>query len=350
MSNNLEDFFTPEGNNSPPDIDDNTSISDPEPSSNTEPIDNTEPDEPLKPFPGFTPEKNPDNKPENNTILDSFLESKNINPNEITIFDELGNQNTAKFSDLSEEEQLELLSQSDYEVSEDERLTLEYLRKNNITLSDYESRLREQIELEFNNKPAESDVNIDNYSDEDLYAAYMKNLNPELSDSDLSILVENAKQTPEVFEKITSKLKEDFVNGAEEEASKKQAELIAQEEAKQLEYSTRVTDIANKNLNQDFYGFDLAPEEHQETLNFILEQNDLGQTRLEQILESPENLYRAATLLVHADKMFSFLQSNYKPSQTPQEQKPKAVSNNNNKQERELDENEKAVLNFFKTK
>ena len=152
------------------------------------------------------------------SLLESVLKSRGIDFNNIKIEDtETGVIHSVPFSELSREEQIELLNleEDDYNLDDDEINLLTFMRENNLNSESLVNYYKQKgIEEYLANEGAV--YKVDELSDEDIYALYMKNNYGDiLTEDELVDEVNKAKENSESFEKKVNKLRE--IYKAEEE-------------------------------------------------------------------------------------------------------------------------------------
>ena len=85
---------------------------------------------------------------EEEDVISAFLRSKGINPNSIKFTGDDGEQEEKKFSDLTAEEQLQILQYNDlddnYGLTAEETQLINSLRKNNLSVQDYNNYIAKQ--------------------------------------------------------------------------------------------------------------------------------------------------------------------------------------------------------------
>lgn len=240
------------------------------------------------------------------SIIDSILKSKGFNPNSIKFENENGEIEEYKFSDLSKDEQMELLSSSEY--SEDEIDAISFLRENNMNLSELVDVLRKEIYDELNNSQSYS---VDDYSDDELFIADFKNkYGEDFTDEELKLELEKAKEHESLFEKKMSKLRSDYKNY--EIAQKEEESRLKKEE--ELSIKNQLLNEINSTMSSFNVIHDIIELENSDKENIkklIFDTNINGKTKFNELLEDPKNLIKAAWYLTYGDKAFKDLQSYY---------------------------------------
>ena len=123
------------------------------------------------------PQDNPDDNGDDNTIADSdvlttFLSQYGIENGKITYENDNGDTEEVNFNELDSAEQLNILKElTTPDLADHEIETINFLRKNNVTLQDvveYYSQVAVQNYIK-ENGPVQRDYSIDEYSDDELY-------------------------------------------------------------------------------------------------------------------------------------------------------------------------------------
>lgn len=227
-------------------------------------------------------------------------------PNNIVILDEQGNETVTKFSDLTDEEKVQILLGSESETQEETESIDAYLKENNLTLEQFLELYKQEI---LDGLQTEDNYTIDNYSDEELFMIDLKN-KYDLTDDELKTELEKEQQNPDLFKKKIDKLRGEY-KASEDAFKQQQQDAYEQENQKQYEeFSKQVTDAANKTV--DIYGIiDIEDEDKTTVLNSLLELDEQGNTEFGRMLSDPAKLYEAAWFLKYGKDAFGALQSYY---------------------------------------
>lgn len=235
--------------------------------------------------------------------LYAFLQSRGItDPAKLQYEDEDGKVTEVDFATLSAEEQQEIIKEvTDPGLSEAERNTISYLRKNNATLEqvvDYFAQKR--LEEYLNEHPEavhQKTYSIDDYEDDELYFADLKAKYPDFSDEELKSKLEAAKANEDLFKKEVDVLRTAYKNQEDQERA-----AAEQMEAQQAE------DLRNELLNAAGKFNEIAldyTDEHSDTLviedadkqvmmAYLLEQDPEGKSQLMRDLDNPDTLIELA--------------------------------------------------------
>lgn len=172
------------------------------------------------------PQENPDDNGDNNSVADSdvlttFLSQYGIENGKITYENDNGDTEEVNFNELDSAEQLNILKElttpnlADHEIE-----TINFLRKNNVTLQDvveYYSQVAVQNYIK-ENGPAQREYSIDEYSDEELYFADLKAKYPDMSDEEIQSDVDAAKENEELFKKKADAIRKQYKAKEDEKA------------------------------------------------------------------------------------------------------------------------------------
>ena len=164
------------------------------------------------------PQDNPDDNGDNDTIADSdvlttFLSQYGIENGKITYENDNGDTEEVNFNELDSAEQLNILKElTTPNLAEHEIETINFLRKNNVTLQDvveYYSQVAVQNYIK-ENGPAPREYSIDEYSDDELYFADLKAKYPEMTDEEIQADVDSAKENEELFKKKADAIRKQY--------------------------------------------------------------------------------------------------------------------------------------------
>ena len=163
------------------------------------------------------PQDNPDDN-SNDTIADSdvlttFLSHYGVENGKITYENENGDTEEVNFNELDSAEQLNILKElTTPNLAEHEIETINFLRKNNVTLQDvveYYSQVAVQNYIK-ENGPVQRDYSIDEYSDDELYFADLKAKYPEMTNEEIQADVDSAKENEELFKKKADAIRKQY--------------------------------------------------------------------------------------------------------------------------------------------
>lgn len=249
------------------------------------------------------------------TLLESVLKSRGIDYNNIKIEDtETGVIHSIPFNELSREEQIELLNleEDDYNLDDDEINLLTFMRENNLNSESLVNYYKQKgIEEYLANEGAV--YKVDELSDEDIYALYMKNNYGDiLTEDELVDEVNKAKENSESFEKKVNKLRE--IYKAEEERlaaeAKQKEEQDSQLSEEELNKIIGTLREAGKNI-KTIGGFDLEESDIDSTMDYITKPQITGRTKLASDLDNPDTLFKLAFYATHGDELIEAIHEHY---------------------------------------
>ena len=249
------------------------------------------------------------------SLLESVLKSRGIDFNNIKVEDtETGVIHSVPFTELSREEQIELLNleEDDYNLDDDEINLLTFMRENNLNSESLVNYYKQKgIEEYLANEGAV--YKVDELSDEDIYALYIKNNYGDiLTEDELVDEVNKAKENSESFEKKVNKLRE--IYKAEEERlsaeAKQKEEQDSQLSEEELNKIIGTLREAGKNI-KTIGGFDLEESDIDSTMDYITKPQITGRTKLASDLDNPDTLFKLAFYATHGDELIEAIHEHY---------------------------------------
>ena len=232
------------------------------------------------------PQDNPDDNGDDNPVADSdvitsFLKEFGVENGKITYENENGDTEEVNFNELDSAEQLNILKElTTPDLADHEIETINFLRKNNVTLQDvveYYSQVAVQNYIK-ENGPAPREYSIDEYSDDELYFADLKAKYPEMTDEEIQADVDSAKENEELFKKKADairkqyKAKEDEKNQAIQQQQKDQyvafdnsiKQSITNFNEISLDYKDSKADalVIDNNMKNDIYNYLMRVDEN----------------------------------------------------------------------------------------
>lgn len=246
-----------------------------------------------------------DGSEEDDDALTAYLRSKGIDANSIKMENEEGEEEEVRFSDLSREEQLQILNynpaQNDEKpaLEDDEAQLLGILRQNNMSVQDYLNAYKRHVieqyeaETKANETPSYS---IDQYTDEELFIADLKDKVPDLTEEDALKALEVENQNPELFKKKIAGLRAEYQ--AREKALLEQQEQEAQQAQAQqaAQFENVIVNTIQKNNSIDLgdMSLELSEDDMNEIASFILDSDAAGVRHIAKALNDPRMLVEMA--------------------------------------------------------
>lgn len=287
-------------------------LDDPEPASN-------DPD--SEPDGDHEPDDNP-TEPELD-VWHQYLKDMGIeNSKAIQFENEEGEIETVDFDSLDKETQLTMLRElSDPGLSEHEIEVINYLRRNNASFNDVidyfaEQRLQEYLN-ENPDKVHQKVYSVDEYSNDELYLADLKNKYPTLTDEELLAELDSAKLNEELFNKKSEAIRQQY---KEQEEKVKQE----QEQAEQQRYEALQQNIVDAVLNfkeisidpdpesEDWRGLEIEDGDRQQILAYLLDQDQEGKSQLVRDIEDPAELIKLSWYKLYGDETFKHITTYWK--------------------------------------
>lgn len=250
-----------------------------------------------------------------------FLQERGIkDPGKLSITNEDDTVEEVDFKTLSPEEQLEIIRQvSDPGLSESEVNTINYLRKNNVTLEqvvDYFANKRLQDYLNENPDAVHKKTyEIDDYSDDDLFLVDLKQRYPDFTEEELLAELNAAKENEELFAKKTEILRNTYkANEDQAEAERLQQEQQQVEDLKNnlMEAAGRFNEIQLDYTDPESDSLVIDDSDKQQMMSYILDQDSEGKSQLVKDLEDPDRLMELAWFGTQGPKLLSELTQYWK--------------------------------------
>ena len=229
-----------------------------------------------------------------------FLKSRGFRDGNYVLYEnETGDTEEVDFSSLTKEEQLSILEEiAKPNLSKDEIETINYLRTNKTTLVDVVKQYQEKALEEYTKQLGnEKQYAVDDYSDDELYIADLKQRFPNLSDEDLTSDLDIAKTNEELFKLKVEKIKEFYKSQEDQEAVEKQQ--LADNQYK--EFQNNVVDqltafnsisLDYTDANSDSLG--IEDTEKDKIFEYIFNKDIDGSTNLFKDLKDPQILVELA--------------------------------------------------------
>lgn len=238
-------------------------------------------------------------------LISKLLETKGINPQKIQIYDEDDQLTEIPFSELSDEEKLEILSMDNSQSkmpTDDEIETLNYLRKNNMSLKDF-AEWQKQVGVQEYMANQQPYSEIDDYSDDEIIAYdFIQRFGDQMTDEEIDTEIERLKTDEEAYKKRVDLLRAAYKSEAEAQAKLYEEQERSQAEANRAAFINAYTDSA-KTLD-DIQGISLDENDKEELLQFVLEKDAANRTGFSKAMDDPANVLKMAWFLLHGEESF----------------------------------------------
>jgi len=275
------------------------------------------------------PDEEPSKEPEGNEsepeldVWHQYLKDMGIEDSKAIQFEnEDGEIETVDFDSLDRETQLTMLKElSDPGLSEHEIEVVNYLRRNNASFDDVINYFAEQRLQEYLNENPDQvhpvKYSVDEYSNDELYLADLKNKYPTLTDEELLAELDAAKLNEELFNKKSDAIRQQY---KEQEDKVKQE----QEQAEQQRYEALQQNIVDTVLNfkeisidpdpnsEDWRGLEIEDGDRQQILAYLLDQDQEGKSQLVKDIEDPAELIKLSWYKLYGDETFKQITTYWK--------------------------------------
>lgn len=246
------------------------------------------------------------------SVINKYLESKGFVDSKIKVIDENNEESEILFSELSEEEQLDILNSigntNNNNYSDQELEWVNQLRANNLTMDSFLELYRQSIIDEINQQGSTVSYDIDSYSDEELYLLDLKS-RYDLSDEELQKELEQELEDKDKFSKKINKIREEYKDLEDQERANQKAQFEAQQ---QQEYDGFVNQMLGVAQNtSEYHGLELEDSDKNETLSYLVELDATGTSKFYRDLNDPNKLFEAAWYLKHGKEAFKVVSEAY---------------------------------------
>lgn len=254
-----------------------------------------------------------DQEPEED-FISKLLEAKGFKNKTIQITDENGEVSDINFDDLTDQEKFDLLSDPGQDEgttpSDDELKTLNFLRKNNMTLEDFAKWQREEGVQEYlaNQAPI---TEFDEYTDDEMIAYdFIQRFGEDMTDEEIDAEIERLKADPDAYQKRVNLLRASYKSEAEAQSKLYEQEEQTRNQAAEEEFKTAYINAAG-NINY-IHGMDLDNNDKQELLDFVLTKDAANRTGLSKALDNPESVLKMAWYLLHGEETYDATVDHFK--------------------------------------
>lgn len=238
-------------------------------------------------------------------FISKYLKEHGIDdPTKIKYETETGETEDVDFNSLDDDEKLDILkSLSDPGLSDDEKNTINYLRKNKISFNqaiDYFAN--KKLENYLNSHPEDVkqvDYQIDDYSDDELYLADLKAKYPDFTNDELLAKLDSAKENKDLFDKEVNSLRKEYKD--QEDAYRTQAAHKEQEDYQVLQdnlinAASSFTEVLLDPEDPETDSLQIEDSDRQAIMQYLLQKGQDGKSQLVRDLENPQVLVQLAWL------------------------------------------------------
>lgn len=283
-------------------------------------------DEDINEDPDEDPNEDPENPNEDpNDIVDDSLEESDIindlllakgikDPKAILYETDSGETETVDFYSLSYDEQMAILksddSQINYGLSDDEISTLNFLRQNGVSFNETIEYFKQEAIREYQESLADPSLQIDSYSDEELYVLDLKMKYEDVTEEQALKALNLALQDPDLFALQTKRLRDEYKEVEMRNKEARDFERLSKEKEEHEQMLETLNTVAVH--TEDIGGLDLADADKEDVMRYLLEQDINGKSEFDKLKQNPELLFKAAWFAVKGDEAFDILHSYYK--------------------------------------
>ena len=276
-----------------------------------------------------------EDNPESDDFIGSLLKEYGIENRKITYELEDGETKEEDWDSLSVEERVNIIKElTTPQITEDEIQAINYLRSQNISFQD---ALQYAYQKGLNEYAAQNEVKdyaVDQYSDDELYLAELKNKYGDMSEEEMKQDLEAAKENTDLFNKKVEIIRKQY-KAIEDEKAKEQVRL--QEEQYNNFVESVKTSLENfneipmdyKDTSEDRLGIEIEESQKAEVWEYLLKRNEEGVTQFYKDISEPTNLVKAAWYLKFGDDLMSditrYWKSELKKSRREEKPKPQAT-------------------------
>lgn len=200
---------------------------------------------------------------ENSDYIEQYLRNRGIDKYNVQIENENGEIETVQFDDLSDEEKLSILENSENSPITDEELeTLNYLRANGINMKEYTELIQQNAIKDYINQSQTQNFESDNLSDDQIFMLdLIDRFGDSMSNEEIESELENAKQDEELFQKKVEVIRSNYKQKEDEIRIANEQEEDVKRKQDYEEFANSITQSIN-NLNE-IQGVELESEDKQ---------------------------------------------------------------------------------------
>jgi len=236
----------------------------------------------------------PENKLLIDPVINELLKAKGITDGKIKIIDEDDKEQEIYFSNLTTEEQLEILNDADnssnFSLNDAELAFINSIRKNKVSIEQYLENYKQSI-IDSIPESQGLDYDIDSYDDHELFILDLKN-KYDLTDDELVKELEKELKDEALFKKKVDILRNEYKKLEDQYTETQRLESEAKQQKEYQDFAQGMVDIAIN--TPEFYGIELEDNEKEEVLSFLLDLDEQGTSKFSKVINDPKKLYEAA--------------------------------------------------------
>lgn len=214
------------------------------------------------------------------------------------------------FNDLTSEEQMNILDElSSNDLSDDEVVLLNQLRKDGVSFDDLINReVNNRMQAMSAQQTAAQSYYIDEYEDDQLYVADSKSRYPNLTDDELIEKLELAKQNPTTYKKEVSALRAYYKAQEEQEMEAERQLAVQSYKDAQDQIVQAISDFNGlelDNVNGEIDALEIEDRDKEVVLDYLLKTDGTGRSKFMQDVTKPENLVELAWYKLYGQQALS---------------------------------------------
>lgn len=239
---------------------------------------------------------------EEKDIVKELLKLQGIeDPSSINFENEDGSIEKLNWSDLTLEEQLNILNTKDSKPVEninpefgDDFLNLaQELRDNNMSVDDFVNYIKNQGAQEYQTS-LQPNYEVDNISDDELFKIDLKNRIPDITIEQLEGALEQAKTNEELYQKQVNGIRDEYKQFEDEQNAQNEAISAEEQQQRYNEFANTIAQSIDSLESINGIDVELEDEDKMELAHFILGQDAAGVSNLGKALNDPETLVKVA--------------------------------------------------------
>lgn len=254
---------------------------------------------------------------EEDDYISQILKSKGIEDiNSIKYEDENGEVIEVSWNDLPDEDKINILTQSEQEVSEEDDLSeeevelLNFMRQNNFSKKDLETYYKNEALKEIEDNSSYS-YSSDDYSDDELIYSRYKELFPKMSDEMIIERMQKEKEeNEELYNENANEIRGHYRSIEEEMLKQSELDEIERQKQELEDFKDNIVNASSEISHID--ELELEPKDKEDVISYILDQDANGASRFAKDLNDPKKLFLAAWFLAKGDEAFKTLTDYYK--------------------------------------
>lgn len=261
--------------------------------------------------------------------LSKMLRERGVDRERVRIENENGEIEEWRFDDLDDDTKFGILNY-DNNISDEEIMTINYLRQNRMNLQDFVEYQRNQAIREFLEQNQNISYTVDEVSDDDLYRFELKDQMPDLTDEEVEDQLSRAKENESFFQKKINALRKEYKELEDNQLKAAEEQAVAEKEEQFNQLAGSLVAVARN--TEEMNGMLLEDEDREGVLSFLLDRDANGQSEFYKLFSDPEALFKMAWYMKYGDQAHVSLTQYYnqkiaeaRKAQKPQEAQKQRV-------------------------